>query len=265
MMKDVVEVNAIDDATAPEIEFSEVVRRYEDGLTDQQLRALPYISYGVSLSRVADILGVSVSSVRKWMKEPVFSAALRDARAAMSKWHASMLDAVAVRAWERAWEIINNDVDPDDKVGRQEQARMTRFVLEQLGLKTHRKEVTHKFDPGPALNVSDDTIDIIARKLHELENTIDAEEAKVTDIDYDYDPSKFGQVAVHPETKYGVLNVDGRKLQCHLCGGWYLDLRLHAESVHGMSANAYKKAFGLSRDVRIGVERLPIDGDDTAQ
>ena len=233
------------DVAAPEIEFSEVVRRYEDKLSEEQLHSLPYLVYGVSIKRTAEIVGVKASTIRSWLSNKDFSAALADAKIAITKWHAHMLDIVAARAWERAWEIIDKDVDPDDKVGRQEQARMVRFVLDQLGLKTRKVSVEHSIS-GPSLNVTAETVDLIARRLYELENTIDADA-----IVHEVDLSKSGQMACHPETAFDVINDVGGKVQCHVCGGWYVNLPTHIEVAHGMTSDEYKGVFALDPNVTL--------------
>lgn len=45
----------------------------------------------------------------------------------------------------------------------------------------------------------------------------------------------------------GVLADDGEKVQCHICGRWFLALPRHLTSSHKVSAKDYRDQFGLNR------------------
>jgi len=47
--------------------------------------------------------------------------------------------------------------------------------------------------------------------------------------------------------KLGVLETDGERVQCHVCGKWYRSLGCHAWQKHGLHPSEYKKEFGLNR------------------
>ena len=50
---------------------------------------------------------------------------------------------------------------------------------------------------------------------------------------------------VHGER--GVLASDGEKVQCHLCGEWFVSLALHVRQIHDLTADEYREEFGLMR------------------
>ena len=47
--------------------------------------------------------------------------------------------------------------------------------------------------------------------------------------------------------KLGVLETDGERVQCHICGRWYRHLGSHAWHSHGMTADEYREEYGLNR------------------
>jgi hypothetical protein len=50
----------------------------------------------------------------------------------------------------------------------------------------------------------------------------------------------------------GVRNTDGRRMECHACGGWYVSVGSHSWHFHDLAADEYKAAFGLTRQGLIG-------------
>lgn len=45
--------------------------------------------------------------------------------------------------------------------------------------------------------------------------------------------------------RYGVLDVDGGRVLCHECGGWYRSVGSHVARSHGLTAREYKIRHGL--------------------
>jgi hypothetical protein len=45
----------------------------------------------------------------------------------------------------------------------------------------------------------------------------------------------------------GALNTDGKRLECHACGEWYVGLGTHAWRAHGITADEYRAYFGLAQ------------------
>ena len=43
----------------------------------------------------------------------------------------------------------------------------------------------------------------------------------------------------------GVLETDGDRLQCHICGKWRKGLGNHAFKTHNLTADEYRERFGL--------------------
>lgn len=50
----------------------------------------------------------------------------------------------------------------------------------------------------------------------------------------------------------GVLRDDGEKVQCDVCGKWFLHLGNHAYRAHGLKADAYRERFGLMQRTKLG-------------
>lgn len=46
--------------------------------------------------------------------------------------------------------------------------------------------------------------------------------------------------------QYGVLASDGERVQCHICGRWYISLASHVYQAHDMLADEYREQFGLN-------------------
>jgi len=45
--------------------------------------------------------------------------------------------------------------------------------------------------------------------------------------------------------QYGVLASDGERVQCHICGHWYISLASHVFQTHNILADEYREQFGL--------------------
>ncbi len=57
----------------------------------------------------------------------------------------------------------------------------------------------------------------------------------------------------HPiHGEHGVLLDDGERVQCHGCGNWYLHLGSHTFHAHGLTADEYRRVFGLMNKTRLG-------------
>ncbi len=55
---------------------------------------------------------------------------------------------------------------------------------------------------------------------------------------------------VHGEL--GVLRDDGERAQCHACGDWFLHLGSHTWHAHGLTADEYRRVFGLMQKTKLG-------------
>jgi len=57
--------------------------------------------------------------------------------------------------------------------------------------------------------------------------------------------------------EHGCLASDGEKIQCHVCGKWFRSLApMHLERKHQMSADEYRKEFGLNKGTGLISELL---------
>ena len=50
---------------------------------------------------------------------------------------------------------------------------------------------------------------------------------------------------------FGVLSNDGDRVQCHVCGDWYANLGSHTSQAHGLTADNYRRAFGLMQATKL--------------
>lgn len=54
---------------------------------------------------------------------------------------------------------------------------------------------------------------------------------------------------VHGE--FGTIGDDGEHVQCHACGEWFHHLAMHINAKHGLNADAYRSAFGLTQNTKL--------------
>lgn len=57
--------------------------------------------------------------------------------------------------------------------------------------------------------------------------------------------TRVGDPAGHGE--YGRMTRQQDSALCHECGGWYASVATHARAAHGLSADEYRRQFGLAR------------------
>jgi len=134
-----------------------------DGLTQVMQDWLPFLAFGVPYVEIARIFGINKSTITHQIQNhPEFARAIAMSRQ-MMKWqlHQVWLNQKAIAAWKNVDYFLNLDPLAKDEEGKylekdpvmrrsmmQERAKMTRFVLEQLGLRVQRVEVTHN-TPNP--------------------------------------------------------------------------------------------------------------------
>lgn len=65
-----------------------------------------------------------------------------------------------------------------------------------------------------------------------------------------------------------IADDDGGRVQCHVCGGWYVSLVLHIARKHGLGGEEYRHRFGLARTqplvapaLSAKMRQAAIDGD----
>lgn len=64
--------------------------------------------------------------------------------------------------------------------------------------------------------------------------------------DPDYVLPSLGSIAPF-HGQLGVRNDAGDKVECHICGGWFVSLASHIWQGHDMFVREYRSAFGLGR------------------
>lgn len=264
-----------------EKQIDELIDRYSEELTEEQVKVLPLLCFGMSTNRIEKLTKVSKSSIRQWSRtDPAFRSAIREFRQYSNLYHVMMLNQAAVVAWDRVFELLETDYDIDDKSNRSNQARIAQFILSELniGSQLYKKE---EVEEKPHLNISEDSADIIARKVHELQvqenKTVDAKEYQVEDAgilqeddprlkyvgkefvtnnvdperpEFDMEKKEFDLAAKHPSTEYGVVSFDkSGRTKCHICGEKVSDLVVHIRSSHNMSAKRYRVMFGIPKEV----------------
>lgn len=235
--------------------YADIIRKYEDELTSDQLLSLPYVIYGVSMEKTAELLKIEKRSLSSWARgNESYRAALSEMTAAMSEFHYSVLNQLAVRAWD----VLAKSLEDDSSYPPAERLKTARFIIEQLGLKTNKTEVKHTIEEAPQVNVSEGSVDVIAQRLHQLMNGV-SPVAEVIDGEYrtiGLEP----MVACHPETTFGVLNTNGEGyLQCHVCGKWYEDLKIHIEGVHDLTQLSYRSKYLIDDKTWMGSARAKND------
>lgn len=257
-------------------EVTDITSGYAESLSEQQIRAIQLIAFGMHPGKVAKSIGVSDVTVRQWMRtDPAFRKALVDFTDNQRHYHQSMLNQAAVRAWDRLFEYLDTDYPEEDRIGRTNQAQAAKFVISELNLGKQEEE---KEDSTPQLHITEDSADIIARKVHELQggNRPVETEYTISDSIPQDDPrlvynkmdssdpdlqtevkaaSNEAQYPKHPNTEYGEIsyNDDQTKARCHICGEWEIDLVIHIRNEHKLSPARYRHMYKIPNDIRLGL------------
>lgn len=128
-----------------------------DGLHESWADWLPFLVFGVPYVQIAKIFGVDKSAITNALKfNTDFAKRVSQGRKIVKRQlHYVWLDQKAVNAWKNIDYYLNLDPYEKDDGGDyiypsserramfQEKAKMTRFVLQQLGLHVQRHEVLH--------------------------------------------------------------------------------------------------------------------------
>lgn len=221
-----------------------VIDKYSDLLDEDQLRALPLVGYGASYDKVAKQLGLGKQTVLQWYRaDPNFRNAVIEFKSNAQGYHRSMLNQSMVLAWDRIFEYVSTEYDTADKDNRTLQVQIIKSLLAELGMKQAPVVIQNNINGGQQ-NVTEESIDIIARRLHEIQtNTVDAEYKLLETIEDDSTEMKY---IMHKDSQVGVINKrDDGRLQCHICGDWSLDLTVHIRAEHNMSPARYRNIYQL--------------------
>lgn len=225
------------------------IEDYTEYLTPDQLRVLPYLAHGISIGKTAAATGVSPTAIRKWKDEEIyFHSALAVATETISEWHNKRLNEISIKAWNVAEAILSQDYETADERQQKEMALMARHIIDKLGVnKRSDLHVTHEVI-SPELNVSEQSADVIAKRIMELEKHGD--EPPAVEGEYsikEVDP----RYQIHPETDYGKLNIDKEKhaIQCHICGEWVTGFVRHIDEYHGLMLDEYRTMYRLGDNI----------------
>jgi hypothetical protein len=132
-------------------------QRLGEGLSDQHADWLPFLVFGMQHKQVAEIFGCDRSNISHGIRNnPELAVAIAQGRKMVKRQlHYVWLDQKAIAAWRNIDNILNRDPfekDENDKYMYDaamrrtiylEQAKMSRFVVQQLGLHVQRHEVMH--------------------------------------------------------------------------------------------------------------------------
>lgn len=265
-------------------EINQMIQKYSDELSEDQLRALPMLAFGMTASRVAKLVNVSPTTIRNWKAtDQTFRRALQEFAGKANIYHLAMLNQAASIAWDRVFEILQDEYDVEDKVGRNNQANMAKFIIGELDVMNSQDE-PEESETELELHVSEKSVDLIAKRVQELNDGKDDTEIETeyeVEQEQDDDPrtmhnSMSAAEALdgenfdaeikeinnpeatiypkHPLTEYGKIDTkeDGHYFRCHMCGNWYVDLVVHMRTGHNMSPVRYRKIFKIPDNIPLG-------------
>lgn len=139
------------------IDWSEIAH----GLNEFEEQILPFLAFGVPYVQVAEFFGVHKSTISKRFElNKNFARAVAQARKIV-KWelHRVFLNQKAVKAWSNLdWFLSVNPLEKEDgkyvyedvairRLLMSEKAKVSRFIVDQLGLRVHKVEVEHNTPP----------------------------------------------------------------------------------------------------------------------
>lgn len=214
-------------------------------LSPEQVLILPYLAHGMSVSQASKLVGVSDEKARGWIDEPSFNMSLAKLAAVIGGWHSSQVQLLALRAWEVLWDILGQDYTDLDDRDKAEMAKTARFVVQSIAPDHSTRHVVHEV-VSPELNVSEGTIDVLAKRIKELE------EGPKDSVEGEYKIEEIPTVFVcHRDTDLRVVNHDEAtgKFQCHVCGDWFSVFTEHVEKAHGMTRAQYVDVFKIEDSI----------------
>lgn len=268
-------------ADVKEEQINQLIEKYSNELSEDQIRVLPLISFGMSATRASKISKVSATTIRQWMRTDTrFRTALHDFQSYTNLYHMAMLNQAGALAWDRVFEILEADYDTDDKIGRTNQAAIARFIIAELDVMGNKPEEVK--EPEVQLHVTESSADLIARRVTELQK----EESKIVDGSYriidtvDNDPRQEGNsikaaekideewaeteqienepvYPKHPATQFGELtyNEDKSKVACHICGKMTADLVIHIRNQHKINPSSYRRMYKIPDEIKFGLAK----------
>lgn len=226
--------------------LSSVVADYSTTLSVEQLRAIPLIAQGIPFFRVAKEVGVTTENIKSWYNlDRDFNMAVKQAINIASSWHEQEINKLGAVAVDRLWSIVGSNYESASESEKREIARTARFIIDKIVGQKQQQTITHEIST-PELNISENTVDILAKRIHEL--SLQDDPKVKTEYDIDHIETSFAR---HPDTDLGKINYDEveNMFQCHICGKWVVNLPDHIDKTHAISVVQYRKAFNLTDDV----------------
>lgn len=211
-------------------ELSEVMidwNALNDGVPDQYQDWMPFLVFGLPYIKIADIFGVSKSTVTKAItNHPALGRAISLGRKMVKRQlHYVWLDQKAVTAWKQLDGFL--DLDPFEKNEKGkfihdtatrrtllvEKGKMVRFVLTQLGLHVQRVEVRH--DAPPPMFLGDASLaEHVVQRITEVADQkagIDVIEAEYSSIDENTKPFGMDKEEKEMKASYDISRTDATK------------------------------------------------------
>ena len=242
------------------VDFRDKLREYENLLTVDQMLALPYLAFGGTVASTSSSTGITPGAIKNWiLKDPKFRMALTELSYSVEEWQEARLRELSIKAFGKAEALLAEDfaMDGTNNPLLKEQMSMAKFIIEQQGLKRNKSEVKHEVAVETTMNLEADSVDLVARRLEEIQRRKKAEEAENT-VEAEYKVIDMNvNVAIHPDATMGVLeyNEDEGKFKCHICANWTHNLDDHLRDTHGVGTREYKRFFGLGKDEKFAVPR----------
>lgn len=240
---------------------TDIIDQYANHLTDEQLRVAPLLAFGMTARKASEQLKIPYPDILLWSRtSPHMRSLINELRSYSNRYHKNMLNQAAVMAWDRVFEFLGQEYDEMDKDNRNIQARLAQFIISELGLKESKTTVEHIV---PNLKVEDSSLDILARKVANLQREeIDAEYSVggATDVTANLQQPNLltsevqnsaAQYPIAKNTKYGSLSFDGLLIICHKCGEATDDLITHIRSQHNLSPANYRTMYQLPADTKL--------------
>lgn len=164
-----------------------------DGINDTWADWLPFLVFGVPYVQIAKIFGVDKSAITHAINgNKDFARRIAQGRKMVKRQlHYVWLDQKAVAAWRNIDYFLSLDPLEIDDEGKyvvkdagtrrmmfQEKAKMTRFVLQQLGLHVQKYEVTHNV-PQPMFMGDQTLASFVVDRVRSIVNGEDSRDVDV--------------------------------------------------------------------------------------
>jgi len=264
MSKEITPYTADKDITWQEIVndlVEQIVGENVEDIPDNVVRATELLLTGMPYYKVAQTLGVTVTTVKGWVKKyPPMAMVLQRGRPLLAKWRIAKLEQQYLMAIEKSQEILEMDLysgdsDTEDNV-RAPNAKLTgvvaqqaRFIIEQFTKVNN--EISLKSDgESVTLSATGDALDYLAQKISENRDRNIPIEATYRVIDDKNTADKYAPVLdekgkpFHGDMGKLTIKEDG-KIQCHICGNYYTSLSTHLYGKHEIPPDVYELTFLL--------------------